>query len=102
MYYEKVGKQVRGDEILFEKLDCRSEQVRTETNIIKKGCERDIRLIDDRLRVLEKKMWSIAGALAVVSVMISPIGQRILSQVLTPPAQTSMMVPGNTLVNGSN
>ncbi len=68
----------------------------------KKGCERDIRLIDDRLRVLEKKMWSIAGALAVVSVMISPIGQRILSQVLTPPAQTSMMVPGNTLVNGSN
>ncbi|NHK40163.1 DUF7201 family protein, partial [Thermus thermophilus] len=51
---------------------------------IKKGCERDIRLIDDRLRVLEKKMWSIAGALAVISVLISPLGQRILGNGLTP------------------
>jgi len=102
VHNEKLDKQDRVDEILFEKLDRLSEQVKRETDIIKKGCERDIRLIDDRLRVLEKKMWSIAGALAVVSVMISPIGQRILSQVLTPPAQTSMMVLGNTLVNGSN
>ena len=102
VHNEKLDKQDRVDEILFEKLDRLSEQVKRETDIIKKGCERDIRLIDDRLRVLEKKMWSIAGALAVVSVMISPIGQRILSQVLTPSAQTSMMVPGNTLVNGSN
>lgn len=102
VHNEKLDKQDRVDEILFEKLDRLSEQVKRETDIIKKGCERDIRLIDDRLRVLEKKMWSIAGALAVVSVMISPIGQRIFSQVLTPPAQTSMMVPGNTLVNGSN
>ena len=102
VHNEKLDKQDRVDEILFEKLDRLSEQVKRETDIIKKGCERDIRLIDDRLRILEKKMWSIAGALAVVSVMISPIGQRILSQVLTPPAQTSMMVLGNTLVNGSN
>ena len=102
VHNEKLDKQDRVDEILFEKLDRLSEQVKRETDIIKKGCERDIRLIDGRLRILEKKMWSIAGALAVVSVMISPIGQRILSQVLTPSAQTSMMVPGNTLVNGSN
>ena len=78
VHNEKLDKQDRVDEILFEKLDRLSEQVKTETNIIKRGCERDIRLIDDRLRILEKKMWSIAGALAVVSVMISPIGQRIL------------------------
>jgi hypothetical protein len=101
VHNEKLDKQDRVDEILFSKLDKLSEQVKRETDIIKKGCERDIRLIDDRLRVLEKKMWSIAGALAVISVLISPFGQRFLKQVLTPPAQTSMIVPGTTLVNGS-
>jgi len=101
VHNEKLDKQDRVDEILFEKLDKLSDQVKTETTIIKKGCERDIRLIDERLRVLEKKMWSIAGALAVISVLISPFGQRFFQQVLTPPAQTSMIVPGTTLVNGS-
>lgn len=100
VHNEKLDKQDRVDEILFEKLDRLSEQVKTETTIIKKGCERDIRLIDDRLRVLEKKMWSIAGALAVISVLISPIGQKLFIKLLTPPAQTSMIVPGSSLVNG--
>ena len=101
VHNEKLDKQDKVDEILFEKLDRISETLKRETSDIKKGCERDIRLIDERLRVLEKKMWSIAGALAVISVLISPFGQRFFQQVLTPPAQTSMIVPGTTLVNGS-
>ena len=92
VHNEKLDKQDRVDEILFEKLDRLSEQVRTETNIIKKGCERDIRLIDDRLRVLEKKMWSIAGAFAVVSFLLSPLGQRIVKPVLTGDQQSSIML----------
>ena len=40
---------------------------------IKKGCERDIRLVDDRLRAMEKKMWTIAGALTMISFVVSPI-----------------------------
>ncbi len=92
VHNEKLDKQDRVDEILFEKLDRLSEQVKTETNIIKKGCERDIRLIDDRLRVLEKKMWSIAGAFAVVSFLLSPIGQRIVKPVLTGDQQSSIML----------
>ena len=91
VHNEKLDKQDKVDAILFEKLDRLSEDLKSETNIIKKGCERDIRLIDDRLRVLEKKMWSIAGALAVISVLISPIGQRIFSNLLTP-NQTSGIV----------
>jgi hypothetical protein len=104
VHNEKLDKQDRVDEILFSKLDKLSEQVKTETTIIKKGCERDIRLIDDRLRVLEKKMWSIAGALAVISVLISPIGQRFLQQVLTPPANTSMLslAEGVSYIHGFN
>ncbi|AOO18241.1 hypothetical protein Sn070910_176 [Cyanophage S-RIM12_Sn_07_0910] len=84
VHNEKLDTQDRVDEILFEKLDRLSEDLNRETTAIKKGCERDIRLIDDRLRVLEKKMWSIAGALAVISVLISPLGQRILGNGLTP------------------
>ena len=92
VHNEKLDKQDRVDEILFEKLDRLSEQVKRETDIIKKGCERDIRLIDDRLRVLEKKMWSIAGAFAVVSFLLSPIGQRIVKPVLTGDQQSSIML----------
>ena len=91
VHNEKLDKQDQVDAILFEKLDRLSEDLKRETNSIKRGCERDIRLIDDRLRVLEKKMWSIAGALAVISVLISPIGQRIFSNLLTPSQNSSMM-----------
>ncbi|AOO15878.1 hypothetical protein W1240910_178 [Cyanophage S-RIM12_W1_24_0910] len=85
VHNEKLDKQDKVDTILFEKLDRLSADLNRETTAIKKGCERDIRLIDDRLRVLEKKMWSIAGALAVISVLISPLGQKILGNALTPP-----------------
>lgn len=91
VHNEKLDKQDKVDAILFEKLDRLSEDLKRETDLIKKGCERDIRLIDDRLRILEKKMWSIAGALAVISVLISPIGQRIFSNLLTPSQNSSMM-----------
>ena len=84
VHNEKLDTQDRVDAILFEKLDRLSADLNRETAAIKKGCERDIRLIDERLRVLEKKMWSIAGALAVISVLISPVGQRILGNALTP------------------
>ena len=49
-----------------------------------KGCERDIRKIDERLRLMEKKMWSIFGALSIISFLVSPVGQKILpKQMLT-------------------
>ena len=52
---------------------------------IKKGCERDIRLVDQRLRMMEKKMWTIAGALTVISFVVSPIGQRFVRSLTVPP-----------------
>ena len=54
-----------------------------ETTAIKKGCERDIRMVDERLRVMEKKMWSIFGALSIISFLVSPVGQRIIKPILT-------------------
>ncbi len=66
------------------------------------GCERDIRLVDNRLRVMEKKMWSIFGALSIISFVVSPIGQRIVGAALTPAQQTSIIPQEITLVNGSS
>ena len=78
VHNEKLDKQDKVDEVLFEKLDRLSTDLNRETNSIKKGCERDIRLVDDRLRLMEKKMWTIAGALTVISFIVSPVGQRVL------------------------
>ena len=83
VHNEKLDKQDKIDEVLFEKIDRLSADVNRETEAIKKGCERDIRKVDDRLRLMEKKMWSIFGALAIISFLVSPVGQRIDVPVLT-------------------
>ena len=82
VHNEKLDKQDKVDEVLFEKLDRLSADLNRETDTIKKGCERDIRLVDDRLRMMEKKMWTIAGALTVISFIVSPIGQRVLQGII--------------------
>ena len=83
VHNEKLDKQDKVDEVLFEKLDRLSTDLNRETNSIKKGCERDIRLVDQRLRLMEKKMWTIAGALTVISFIVSPVGQRVLQNLTT-------------------
>jgi len=65
---EKLDKQDRIDAVLFEK-------------------------VDERLRKIEMKMWSIAGAIAIISFVVSPIGQKIVGTILTPAAETSMIYP---------
>ena len=90
VHNEKLDKQDKIDEVLFEKIDRLSADVNRETDAIKRGCERDIRKVDDRLRLMEKKMWSIAGGLTIVSFLVSPIGQKIL-QGLTASNNTSMI-----------
>ena len=91
VHNEKLDKQDKIDEVLFEKIDRLSADVNRETNAIKKGCERDIRKVDDRLRLMEKKMWSIAGGLTIVSFLVSPIGQRIVGPILTPDPEVSII-----------
>ena len=90
VHNEKLDKQDRIDEVLFEKIDTLNRDMVRETDSIKKGCERDIRKVDDRLRVMEKKMWSIFGALSIISFIVSPIGQRFVRGLTVPP-QTSII-----------
>jgi hypothetical protein len=83
VHNEKLEKQDRIDAVLFEKVESVHREVNRRADEIKKGCERDIRLIDNRLRAMEKKMWTVAGALTVVSFIVSMPGQRLMSSVLT-------------------
>lgn len=91
VHNEKLSTQSEVDQILFEKVDRLHSDLTKETDIIKKGCERDIRLVDDRLREMEKKMWTIAGALTVISVIISSPGQSLLRNLTD--EETSVKIP---------
>tara|TARA_E500000331_G_scaffold223459_1_gene213994 strand:- start:15 stop:392 length:378 start_codon:yes stop_codon:yes gene_type:complete len=91
---EKLDKQDRIDAVLFEKIESLHRELNRSTDEIKKGCERDIRLVDNRLRMMEKKMWSIFGALSIISFTVSPIGQRIVGAALTPN-------PSATIIQGT-
>ena len=92
VHNEKLDKQDRVDEVLFEKIDNLNKDMNRETAAIKKGCERDIRMVDDRLRMMEKKMWSIFGALSIISFLVSPVGQRIIRPILTNANSSAMII----------
>ena len=91
VHNEKLEKQDQIDGILFQKLESLHKDLTRETEAIKKGCERDIRQVDERLRAMEKKMWSIFGALAVISFIVSPVGQRVVGTILTPVPEVSIL-----------
>ena len=88
---EKLTKQDRIDAVLFEKVESLHREVSRSSKEIKTGCERDIRKVDDRLRLMEKKMWTIAGAISIISFIVSPVGQRIMSGALTPTSSATII-----------
>ena len=91
VHNEKLDKQDQIDGILFEKIDNLNKDLNRETEAIKKGCERDIRMVDTRLRVIEKKMWTIAGSLTIIIFMVSPVIQKVLRGTLTPPPTSGII-----------
>ena len=93
VHNEKLDKQDRIDAVLFEKIESLHREVNRQSTDIKKGCERDIRKVDDRLRLMEKKMWSIFGALTIVSFVVSPLGQRFMKSLTAPPSTATLIEP---------
>ena len=92
VHNEKLDKQDRIDAVLFEKVDSVHREVNRRSEEIKKGCERDIRKVDDRLRVMEKKMWTIFGGLSIISFIVSPIGQAVIRNLTDSPTPVTMDV----------
>ena len=74
VHEERLTKQEEIDNVLFTKID----QLRDKMDV-------DHNSVLSRIRTIERKMWSIAGALAVISVIVSPVGSRIITSTLTPP-----------------
>ena len=96
---EKLDKQDRIDAVLFEKIESVHREVNRQSSEIKAGCERDIRKVDERLRKIEMKMWTIAGAIAIISFVVSPVGQKIIRPLLTQSTETSMMLEVRPLMS---
>ena len=92
VHNEKLDKQDRIDAVLFEKIKQVEEKLDKHAADIKKGCERDITLVDNRLRTMEKKMWTIAGALTVISFVVSPVGQRVVKGLTLSPQPSIIQV----------
>ena len=92
VHNEKLDKQDRIDAVLFEKIESLHKDMGRATDEIKKGCERDILLVDQRLRMMEKKMWTIAGSLTIISFVVSPIGQRFVKGLTAPPQASIIQV----------
>ena len=92
---EKLDKQDRIDAVLFEKIESVHREVNRQSAEIKAGCEIDIRLVDERLRKIEMKMGTIAGAIAIISFVVSPIGQKVVGTILTSSSQTSIIQKTN-------
>ena len=98
---EKLDKQDRIDAVLFEKVEHLHKDLHQHAASIREDYSRDFKQVDDRLRQMEKKMWSIFGGLAIISVIVSPVGQRIVGEVLTAQEETSMIQSTVAVVDGS-
>ena len=80
VHEERLTKQEEIDNVLFTKID----QLRDKMDV-------DHNSVLSRIRTIERKMWSIAGALAVISVLVSPGGSRIITSTLTPPSSSVIL-----------
>jgi len=80
VHEERLTKQEEIDNILFTKID----ELRNKMDL-------DHNSVLSRIRTIERKMWSIAGALAVISVLVSPVGSRIITSTLTSPNQSVIL-----------
>lgn len=98
VHQEKLDQQEKIDEVLFTKIDNLHNDLHKKTEEIKKGCERDVLLVDGRIRNLEKKLWSIAGGLAVITVLLSNAGSAMFRNLTTPDARATI-VPVTQTVN---
>ena len=98
VHNEKLDNQDQVDRVLFEKVDRLHSDLNRETDSIKRGCERDIRKVDDRLRTMEKKMWSIFGALTVISFLVSAPGQALLKNLTREQPSVTISAVQNPLI----
>jgi len=72
VHAEKINKQDKTDDILFEKVEGFRTECKIEFASIKEGCRRDILMVNDRLKQIEKRVFMVSGALVFLSFIIRP------------------------------
>ena len=82
---------MRVNDAMVERLENVIETLRE--NSIKMG--QMLAVHDEKLtkqdRIMEKKMWSIFGGLAIISFVVSPIGMKVVGSALTPDSQATII-----------
>ena len=86
VHEERLTKQEEIDNVLFTKID----QLRDKMDV-------DHNSVLSRIRTIERKMWSIAGALAVISVLVSPVGQRLIKTTTLTPSPIADIIENNMI-----
>jgi len=81
VHEERLGKQERIDEILFDKIDKLREQMDADHNRVLQ-----------RLTTLERKVWSGLGAIGVLTILIQLVGPQLVSKMLSPAKASGTMV----------
>jgi len=72
VHAEKLNKQDKVDDILFEKFEGFRSECKVEFNAIKDGCKRDILMVNERLSLIEKRVFMATGAVVLLSFFIRP------------------------------
>ena len=95
VHQEKLEQQEKADDILFEKIDHIHKDLHVKTDEIKKGCERDIMMVKGQIESVEKKVYVMLGAVAVISLTINPNVIKMLRPLLSAsrPATIERTVP---------
>ena len=86
VHEERLTKQEEIDNVLFTKID----QLRDKMDL-------DHNSVLSRIRTIERKMWSIAGSLAVISVLVSPVGQRVIKSTTLTPSPVADIMENNMI-----
>ena len=86
VHEERLTKQEEIDNVLFTKID----QLRDKMDV-------DHNSVLSRIRTIERKMWSIAGSLAVISVLVSPVGQRLIKSTTLTPSPVADIMENNMI-----
>ncbi len=86
VHEERITKQEEIDIVLFNKID----QLRDKMDL-------DHNSVLSRIRTIERKMWSIAGSLAVISVLVSPVGQRLIKSTILTPSPIADIIENNMI-----
>ena len=78
VHSEKLSKQDKVDDILFEKLESLRKEVKEEFICVKEGCKRDILMVNDRLKDVEKRVYMAAGAVVLLTFLLPPIVTEVI------------------------